>query len=252
MKLTGRVAVVTGSSRGIGKAIALAFAGAGADVAVVARTDEPDSRIPGTINETAEQIRAMGRRCLPVKTDLTQQSDIDEMAARVLSEFGRVDILVNNAGINQVSSLLETSVKRWDLVMSVNLRAPFLCTRALLPQMIKQGGGHIMNTSAESGSTYVSVENNSVCYSVSKAGVDRFTTGLAWELKDSNIAVNSLVPGYTLTEGVRIKVRDLSGHKWDDPSEWGKYAVQLAALAPGAISGKILTLGEMRKLFPGL
>lgn len=249
MKLAGKVAVVTGSSRGIGKAIALALASAGADVAVVARTEAPDDRIQGTIVQTAEQIRALGRRSMPVKTDLTKDTDIDDMAARVLAEFGKVDILVNNAGINWVGNFPDTSTKRYDLIMAVNLRGIFFCTKAFLPTMLKQPAGYIMNVSAETGSIRDDLGSNSLVYSVSKAGVDRFTTGLAWELKDSNISVNSLVPGRTLTEGVRIRLGDVAGPEWTDPATWGKYAVLLATGDPRSVTGKLLTIEEMEKLF---
>src|SRR3972149_10784000 len=145
--LSGQVAVVTGASRGIGRAIALEFARAGADIVVAARSSEkPPSKLPGTIEETARQVEAAGRRpsgrpsgrALAVPMDVTDEAQVQAMAQRTLDEFGRADILVNNAGISFPAPFSQTPLKRWDLALNVNLRGPIMCTQAFLPHMLER------------------------------------------------------------------------------------------------------------------
>ncbi|MDD5190432.1 MAG: SDR family NAD(P)-dependent oxidoreductase, partial [Dehalococcoidales bacterium] len=145
MKLDGKVAIVTGSSRGIGKQIALTFAREGARVAIIARTEKAgESKLPGTIHQTVEEIKAFGGTAIAIRTDLTVDADIANMAQKVLETWGRVDILVNNAAANKNDTVADLSVKYWDLMMKVNLRAMFLCTKAVLPTMIAQKNGNII------------------------------------------------------------------------------------------------------------
>src|SRR3990172_3069182 len=149
MKLSGKVAVVTGTSRGVGKAIALALGREGASVVVAARSEREVEEFPGTIYHTAEQIGKEGGTALPIKVDVTRAAEVDAMAQRVLSEFGRVDILINNAGvIGPTMSFLEIPIDLWDRIMRVNVRGLFLCTRALAPIMVRQGSGCIVNVSS--------------------------------------------------------------------------------------------------------
>src|SRR3990170_2403766 len=147
--LSGQVAVVTGASRGIGRAIAVEFARAGADVVVTARTSEAvPSKLPGTVEETARQVEALGRRALAISADVTNEEQVQAMASRTLEEFGQVDILVNNAGISFPAPFHQTPLKRWDLVMNVNLRGPVMCTQAFLPSMMERRSGSIINVSS--------------------------------------------------------------------------------------------------------
>ena len=135
MELEGRVAIVTGSSRGVGKNIAVELARAGADLVVAARTEQvKDPRLPGTISDTAEEIRAMDRRALPVRTDVADEESIEALVRSALEEFGRIDVLVNNAGIMAPGPLVDVSLKRWDLVMRVNVRGPVACSLACRTQ----------------------------------------------------------------------------------------------------------------------
>jgi NAD(P)-dependent dehydrogenase (short-subunit alcohol dehydrogenase family) len=133
------VAVVTGASRGIGRAIAVALAQAGADVVCTARSTEaqPHKVLPGTIEDTARKVQALGRRALAIPVDVSKEDEVEAMTRRVLDEFGRLDILVNNAAIAAPGSFLEVPVRRWDLVMNVNLRGAYLCARAS-PSMIEK------------------------------------------------------------------------------------------------------------------
>src|SRR3972149_1895917 len=135
--LLNQVAVVSGPSRGIGRAIAIDFARAGADVVASARSSESaPSKLPGTIEQTAREVEATGRRALAVATDVTVEAQVQALAQRTLAEFGRIDILVNNAGISYPAPFSQTPLKRWDLVMNVNLRGPGMCTQAFLPRLL--------------------------------------------------------------------------------------------------------------------
>ena len=149
MTLAGKVAIVTGSSRGIGKDIALAFAAAGADIVVAARSDsQPDPRLPGTIHETAQEVEAFGRRALAIKTDVTDEEQIAAMVQSTLDTFGRIDILVNNAAVLVPRGILELPTRHLDLHYRVNIKGPILCIRAVLPTMLQQGQGWIINISS--------------------------------------------------------------------------------------------------------
>ena len=132
MKLEGKVAIITGASRGLGKAFALDFAREGADIVVAARTGT-EGKLPGTIHQTAEEVRALGARVLPVRCDVTRQESVDETIQKAFQTFGRVDILVNNAGVAWWPPITETPLKRFELVMRVNLIGAFLMVKAVLP-----------------------------------------------------------------------------------------------------------------------
>ena len=139
MDLKDKVAIVTGASRGIGKAIALGLAGEGVKVVVAARSESPRPGLPGTIHATVEAIQAIGGTALAVACNVREEESILAMVRQTMDAFGRVDVLVNNAGIGSYRSLLESSVKEWDLVMDIDLRAPFICCQAVVPHMIDQG-----------------------------------------------------------------------------------------------------------------
>lgn len=245
MKLGGKVAIVTGASRGIGKAIAIAFANEGADVVVAARTEQEGGRLPGTIHKTADEIRALGRRALAMRTDVTKEESVEELATRTLQEFGAIDILVNNAGINFAAKVLDIPIKRWDLVIAVNLRGTFLCTKAVLPTMVKRRSGCIINISSVVGTRMISFD---VAYGVTKAAIERFTRGLAEELKEYNIAVNALCPSLTDTEGFGQWMPGVDRSGWQRPEMWGRYAVFLASQDASSLTGKVLSAEELAEL----
>ena len=190
MNLSHKVAIVTGAGRGIGKAIALAFAGEGADVVAVSRT------IP-EVEQTASEIKARGRKALAIKADVSNQQDVQEMIALTLKEFGRVDILVNNAGVlGPIGPTWENNIEEWIRTVHINLIGTFLCSRAVLPMMIEQRWGRIINLSgggAAYGRPYFSA------YASSKAALVRFTECLAAEVKPYNITVNAIAPGLVNT-----------------------------------------------------
>lgn len=209
-KLQGKVAIVTGSSRGLGRAIALNFAREGADIVVASLgTDEGNPRLPGTIQETTEQIRELGRRALPVTCDVTKEESVINMVEQALNEFGTIDILMNNAGIAFWAPTVDLAARRFDLVMAVNVRGTFLCSKYVLPKMIDNKRGSIINMSSIAADRR-SAKNGQV-YGMAKAAIERFTYGLAAEVAEYNIAVNCLKPrGGISTEGTRSFLPDPS------------------------------------------
>jgi len=186
MKLKDKVAIVTGAGRGVGRAIALAFAREEADVVVVSRT-------LSDVEETAAQVRALGRRALALRVDVSRMEDVESMVKSTLRDFGRVDVLVNNAGIlGPIGPLIENDVEQWIETIKVNLTGTFLCCKAVSPIMIKQGGGKIINLSG-GGAAYPRPRFSA--YATSKAAVVRLTETLAEELKEFNVQVNAIAPG---------------------------------------------------------
>src|SRR5215216_2486955 len=182
--LNGKVAVVTGGSRGIGRAIALGLARGGCDVVIAAKSTESTEKLPGSILTVAAEAEALGVRALPVQVDVRDADQIEGMAARTLERFGRIDLLVNNAGALHWAGILDTPPKRFDLVMGVNARAAFLCCRAVLPAMIRQGGGHIVNLSPPLDG---SILPGRIAYGISKLGMTLLTFGLAEEVRRQNV-----------------------------------------------------------------
>jgi citronellol/citronellal dehydrogenase len=189
--LEGRVAIVTGSSRGIGRGIAFALAKRGVHVVVAAKTENPDPRLPGTILDTARECEKLGAKALPFQIDVRDEEKCEAVVKAALDEFGRVDILINNAGALWWKPMLETPAKRFDLVMDVNARASFLLAKACLPTMMERKWGHIVNMSPPIDLRPVP---GRVAYFISKYGMTLIAHGLAEEVKDYNIAVNALWP----------------------------------------------------------
>ena len=186
MRLTGKTALITGAGRGIGRAIARAYAQEGAVLALAARSlDE--------LEQTASETRSLGAESFVVRVDVTQQSSVDSMAERALERLGRVDILVNNAGIvGPIGALEDNDVDAWLRTIQVNLVGTYLCCRAVIPAMAANGGGRIINLS---GSGATSAPYHLSAYGSSKAAIIRLTEILALELADKNIQVNALGPG---------------------------------------------------------
>ena len=203
MLLKDKKAFITGGSQGIGKAIALVLAEAGAEVAIGGRNLEK-------LNLVAEELRSTGRRILPIQVDITQAGNVRDAFSRVSSEFARLDILVNNAGGNQDGLLLRMKVEDWDSVMESNLKGVFLCTQEAIKIMLRQRYGRIINISSVVGQTGNPGQAN---YAASKAGIDGFTRSIAQEVASRNITVNSIAPGFidtamtqALSDAVRAKI----------------------------------------------
>ena len=191
MDLSNKVAIVTGSGRGIGRAIALKLAEVGATVVI---TDIGDD---ATVNGVAEEVRAIGRESLTVLADISLSSDVDRMVAEAVAAYGRVDILVNNAGITRDHLVLRMSEEDWDKVLNVNLKSVFLGTRAVLRHMIKQRWGRIISIASIVGITGNAGQAN---YASAKAGIIGFTRTIAKEVASRGITANAIAPGFIETQ----------------------------------------------------
>ena len=246
MKLAGKTAIVTGASRGLGKAMAVELAREGASVVVAARTVEAgQSALPGTLKETVNEIENLHGKSMAVRCDITKEEDVADLVDQVNAQYGSVDILINNAGITTPESFLKLPTKKWDLVMAVNLRGTFLCTKAVLPQMVERKTGNIINLS----SVLAKRVKFSVAYGATKAAIERFTLGLAKEMKRYNIPVNALCPDFMVTEAVATYLPDVDTTDWQLPEMWGKYAVLVAAQDAQSLTGRILDEAALKKTF---
>lgn len=199
--LTGKAALVTGATKGIGLEICKVLADAGADIAAVGR----DERGLAEVNAAVE---GLGRKCVTIAADLSTQEGPVEAAKSALQSFGTIDILVNNAGVALIDPLLETKVEDWDRTMAVNLRAPFLTARELAPRMIAQRAGKIINISSQAG---VAALDGHAAYSASKGGLNMLTKVMTLEWAKYNIQTNAVCPTVILTP--------MGEQVWGDPAK---------------------------------
>jgi citronellol/citronellal dehydrogenase len=236
-KLDGRVALVTGSSRGIGREVALALAREGCDVIVAAKTAEPDPRLPGTIYDTAREVEALGRRALPVRCDVRDTDQIEAMVQQALDTFGKVDILINNAGALWWHTVLDTPPRRFDLVMGVNARASFFCARACLPSMIKNRWGHIVNFSPPID---IRAAPGHVAYLISKFGMTLIAHGLAEEVRAENVGVTALWPATVVESQATINFGLLERKYWRKAAIMADATLAIVTAEPLARTGRAL------------
>ena len=247
MRLEGQVAVITGAGRGIGREIALAYGKEGARLALAARSDQE-------LAETEAEVTALGAEALAVRTDVTSQIATQRLARRTVEEYGRIDILVNNAGISgPIGALQENNIEDWVQTINVNLTGTFLVCRAVIPVMLQQGRGRIINLS---GAGAANAWSNMSAYCSSKAAVVRLTEVLAQELQPQGILVNALGPGSVhttmwdkMTEEAaeagasfihEIGTRVTSGGG-ASIGECAELAVWLASEESGGLSGRIVS-----------
>jgi 3-oxoacyl-[acyl-carrier protein] reductase len=192
MNLSGKVALVTGSARGIGKAIALRLAEAGADIVVndIAAAAE-------TLEATASEIRGLGRKALAVTADVSSTADVNRMVETAITAMGRVDILVNNAGVTRDQLIMRMTDEEWDTVLNIDLKSAFLCTRAVLRPMMKQRWGRIISIASVVGVMGNASQAN---YASAKAGIIGLTKSIAKEVGSRGITANAVAPGYIETK----------------------------------------------------
>lgn len=255
--LNGKTAIITGSGHGIGKAIALALAEAGADIAVVART-------VSDIEQTATEARKMGRRAIAIQADVTNETQVEAMVEKAIAELGKIDILVNNVGWARLKPLLPTpgmrtkvpgeaeptriSLEEWRRHIDINLTSVFLCCRAIGPHMLARKQGKIINITSGEG---IKATPYLLPYSSAKAGVAMFSRSLALEWGRFGINVNAIAPGLyptpLLQEAMDEKqidraLKDIPIRRLGDPREVGLLAVYLASDAANYITGQVIPI----------
>ncbi len=241
--LTGKTAIVTGARRGIGKAAALAFAGAGADL-VISDIVADD----GLLDSAAAEIKKMGRRCLALPTDISKQADVAEMAAQAKNFYGKIDILANIAGVwIPGQNLTDTTEENWDKVIDVNLKGTWFCCRLVARIMADKGGGSIVNMSSQVG---LNPGTGGGAYSISKAGIIMMTRQLALELADKYIRVNAIAPGIVRTDFNKNIWKDAENAqklgnmvplgRLAEPEDIARAALFLASDDSGYITGTVI------------
>jgi NAD(P)-dependent dehydrogenase (short-subunit alcohol dehydrogenase family) len=246
--MDGRVAIVTGASRGIGLSIAERFAAEGAAVALVARTEGPGtSRLPGSVGEAVEAIRAAGGRAVAVPADLSDPAQVDTVVSRAEEALGPVDTLVNNAGVNFYGPALDVAERRYALMFQIMVHATFRLCQLAVPGMLERGRGWVVNITSKQarhpqGPPYPDWSRDGcVPYGMCKAAIDRLTTGLAAELNGTGVGVAALGTwGLVVTPGVSV----VSPHTPDNtPVEpdgaMADAALSLCTSEPAAMTGRI-------------
>jgi len=255
----GKVVIVTGASRGLGKDFALGFAKYGATVVVAARSaEEKEGGMPGNINATAEQIRQLGTEALAVVTDVTNEESVNQMVQTVLNKYGRMDVLVNNAGVAVYSQIVDMPLKRFELNIKVNLYGTFLCTRAVLPTMYKQKSGSIINISTHGRRTVADMGEDKdpfagiVAYETAKGAVEHFTAALAVETCKNNVAVNCIKPEHGIaTEGLKFIFKDRDWSHHSPSTTMINTALFLATQNGSGLNGVVSTAEEIAETHGG-
>ncbi len=238
MILKGKVALITGGARGIGREMALLFAREGADISICDINDE-------SIQATVKEIESLGVRALGLKVDIANSAQVEEMAGKVLDKFSKIDILINNAGITRDNLLLRMKEEDWDAVLDVNLKGTFNCTKAVSKAMIKERRGKIVNIASIIGIMGNAGQAN---YAASKGGIISFTKSVAKELASRNINVNAIAPGFIKTDMTAKLSEELQDTmlkmiplgRLGDPMDVAKLALFLASDNSGYITGEVI------------
>jgi 3-oxoacyl-[acyl-carrier protein] reductase len=241
MALNGKIALVTGARQGLGRAIALGLAQAGADILIADRVVED-----GKLANVAKEIQALGRKAATSGGDITIEADVAAMVKKANDELGKIDILVNNAGVTAPDRFADMPLRRWNLIINVNLSGTAYCAHAVLPQMVERNSGVIINMS----SILALRVQYSVAYGATKAAVERFTAGLSREMRKTNVSITAMRPFFVKTEVVTDFLDGRSDMSdWEEPEMWGKYCAAIAAADPATTTGKIFDQALCKETF---
>ena len=250
MRLQGKVALITGASRGIGRALAIGFAQEGAQVVVSARTMEQgsDPKI-GSLEDTVLQIAEIGRTALAIPCDVSNEIQVKFLVEKTLAEMGHIDLLINNAGILSSGPITQFELTEFEAVLAVNLLGPFLTCKHILPSMIKKRIGNIINISSRSS---IWDESESLVYGPSKAALNRFTINLARDMAQYNIAINALGPGLISSEMTKNwnPDNDRLGRMPDPPESVIPAAIWLAQQDASTFTGRLVHRDEFGETWP--
>jgi 3-oxoacyl-[acyl-carrier protein] reductase len=239
MELEGKVAIVTGASRGIGRAIAENLGEAGADIVAVYQRNR------AKVDELTQQLASLGRTCVPVQADVSQETEVEALVQQTIEQFGRVDVLINNAGITRDMLLMRMKTEDWAQVMDVNLTGMFYCLKAVTRPMLKQRSGKIVFITSVIGVTGNAGQAN---YAASKAGVIGLMKSAAQEFASRGILVNAVAPGFIqtdMTEGLSEKVKTaildkVPLHRMGRPEEVADAVRFLASDRASYITGQVI------------
>ncbi|MBS7649772.1 3-oxoacyl-ACP reductase FabG [Candidatus Bathyarchaeota archaeon] len=245
MRLDGKVALVTGASKGIGRAIAVAFAREGADVAINYLTSEDDAK------KVFETVTSMGRRSVLIKADVSKSDQVKMMVDRVIGEFGRIDILVNNAGFTKMASILELTEDVWDEIVDVNMKGTYLVSREVLKHMVDRKSGVIINMASVAGIVGETALPGNLHYNAAKQGIVAMTRTMARAFAP-DIRVNAIAPGVILTdfharagvteEKIKKRIQDVPLLRAGRPEEIASVAVFLASEDSSYITGQTIVV----------
>jgi citronellol/citronellal dehydrogenase len=244
--LKGKVAIITGASRGIGKAIAVKFAEHGIKVAIAAKTVKASAKTPGTIFDTVKEVEKCGSEALAVQTDVRDEVALKRLVQTTYDQFGRIDILVNNAGAIIWQPIEELPVKRFDLMTQINYRAPYILCHEALPFIKEQAQGFIINMSPPPKLGFLATDRwaGRTGYLMSKFGMSHLTMGLAEELKAYEISVNSLWPANIIdTQATRVFAEMFKADKivpWYSPDLIADACLEIIKHAPNELTGQML------------
>ncbi len=262
MDVKGKVAIVTGASRGMGKQMALRLARHGANLVLAARTvEQSESEFPGSLKQTEREIRALGVQCTPVKCDLTQRRDVENLCKTALDKYGRVDILVNNAryvGPGHFDPFLKLDIDTWEKNVNTNLMAPIIASRMCIPSMIEHKTGIIICTTSSAATGKMGLPGKggmAMHYPITKLALNRFVQLLGQEMEEYRIAVIALDPGGVLTERIEMEVKAGAGAAAAgfDPAVFKSMDIPASTLEylcctcpdPMQYSGKVVVSQEM-------
>ena len=245
-RLEGKIAIITGASRGLGRNCALGYAKEGAVVVIAARTEtETNSRLPGTIHETGRLVEEAGGEAFPVVCNVAEQESVEAMTAQVMARYGRIDILMTNAAVQPPGRISTIEPRHWELEFRVNVHGGFYAIRAVLPSMLEHGSGNIITISS------IAAVRGGSHYGATKRAIESMTIGLASELQEQGISVNCLrpvgaieTPGLTLPRAPGQVGSGSSFGELPPPDSYVEAAVLLATQTPESCTGSVLTDAE--------